>query len=360
MRLPITLETSNPSDVCKNPPPKPTDWFMIPSSNANKRPRSHRQAPGWQLPWLAALWLAGTCSAMGLQLEPAQVECGRPAPVTPAPPEAARQRLAQSQAVRGQRYIAWAWLGSPTQRYPHAALGSTTHAASLHVLTRDAGGGLQELIYSLPVRRVFEDRVPRLVDIDDDGRDEIILVEADALEGAAMVVFGLRANTTATTGGASGGPAAALHLAELARGPTAGSAFRWLNPVGVADFDGDGQLDIASVVTPHIGGVLTLHHYRPPRLEPYARAMDVSNHRMGMLEQRLAVIVEQAGHRPAIVLPDMQLGALHALRWVAPGKWQELSDPRPLPARVERLVPFAGGGCLLLANKSWWRVSLTP
>jgi hypothetical protein len=294
---------------------------------------------------------------MGLQLEAAPAECGLPALVAPAPPEAARQRLAQSQAVRGHRDIAWVWLGSPTQRYPHGALGSLTHAASLHVLARTAGAGLQERVYTLPMRRVFEDRVPRLADIDGDGRDEIILVEADAFEGAAMVVFGLR---TPGTGAASSAAPAPLLLTELARGPNAGSAFRWLNPVGVADFDGDGQLDIASVITPHVGGVLTLYHYRPPRLEPYARAMDVSNHRMGMLEQRLAVIVEQAGHRPTIVLPDMQLGALHALRWVAPGKWEELADPLPLPARVERLTPLPGGGCLLLANGSWWRIHLMP
>ncbi|MDP1564897.1 MAG: VCBS repeat-containing protein [Polaromonas sp.] len=294
---------------------------------------------------------------MGLQVEPAQAECSAPAIAAPVPPEAARQRLAQSQVARGERDIAWAWLGSPTRRYPHGALGSPTHAASLHVLARTSGSGLQELVYTLPVRRVFEDRVPRLVDLDGDGRDEIVLVEADAFEGAAMVVFGLRAGATGAT--ASGTPAA-LQLTELARGPNAGSAFRWLNPVGVADFDGDGHLDLASVITPHVGGVLTLYHYRPPRLVPYARAMDVSNHRMGALEQRLAVIVQPAVHRPTIVLPDMQLSALHALRWVAPGKWQELAEPRPLPARVERLTPLAGGGCLLLANGSWWRVTLLP
>ncbi|MDP1955633.1 MAG: VCBS repeat-containing protein [Polaromonas sp.] len=324
---------------------------------AYKRVRPDQTKNIWRLCWLAPLWIAGTCSAMGLQVEPAQAECGVPAPAVSAPPEAARHRLQQSQAVSGQRDIAWAWLGSPTQRYPHGALGSSAHAASLHVLARTPEGGLQQVIYRLPVRRVFEDRVPRLADLDGDGRDEIILVEADAFDGAAMVVFGLRASAT---GPAAGGPQAARHLAELARSPHAGSTFRWLNPVGVADFDGDGRLDLASVITPHVGGVLTLYHYRPPQLEPYARAMDVSNHRMGMLEQRLAVIVEQAGQRPTIVLPDMQLGALHALRWVAPGKWQELADPRSLPARVERLTPLAGGGCLLLANASWWRVSLMP
>ncbi len=278
--------------------------------------------------------------ASALTLTPATPACGVPA-LAPAPlPPAARQRLAQSQPVSGMRDIAWAWLGSPTSRYPHTALGSTLHAASLQVLPAAAQG--QQQTYTLPLHRVFEDRVPRLSDLDGDGRDEIILVEADALRGAALVVFGLRNGV----------------LVELARGPHAGSTFRWLNPVGVADFDGDGRPDLASVTTPHIGGVLTLHHYRPPRLEPYARATEVSNHRMGELEQQLAVIVTQPGQRPAILIPDMQLQTLQALRWDAPGQWTELGRPLALPARAERFTPLDGGGCLRLADGSWWRVAL--
>ncbi|WP_141397449.1 VCBS repeat-containing protein [Polaromonas sp. AER18D-145] len=310
------------------------------------------------LPLLLASWaLAGTSSAMELRVEASSAQCGVHAPAPPAPSAAARQRLPQSQAVQGQKDILWAWLGSPTARYPHAALGSPVHAASLHVLVTGASGASQELVYHLPLHRVFEDRVPRLADLDADGRDEIILVEADALRGAAVVVFGLRASPQPRAArDADSGQA----LSEVARSPYAGATFRWLNPVGVADFDGDGKPDIASVTTPHVGGVLTLYHFRPPRLEVYARAMDVSNHRMGALEQQLAVTVEQSGSRPTIVVPDMQLAALHALRWDAPGQWTELADPKPLPARVERLTPLAGGGCLLLADASWWRVTLMP
>jgi len=288
-----------------------------------------------------ALWhLAGGSNAMGLVLSPASAHCGARAATSPLPPEAAQQRLPQSQAVHGTRDIAWVWLGSPTQRYPHAALGTPLHAGSLHVLA----GGPRALSLTLPLHQVFEDRVPRLADLDGDGRDEILVVQADALRGAALVVYGLRDGA----------------LAELARGPHAGSTFRWLNPVGVADFDGDGRTDVASVTTPHVGGVLTLHHYRPPRLEPYARAMDVSNHRMGALEQQLAVIVAAPGRRPAILVPDMTLGALQALRWDAPGQWTELARAHALPARIERLTPLRGGGCLMLADASWWRVALAP
>lgn len=287
-----------------------------------------------------ALWsTASTAGTLGLARQDA--DClTPPAQLVPAPPGADR-RLAQSELVAGSRDIAWAWLGSPTPRYPHTALGSAWHAGSLHVVP---AGGRAPLSHTLPLDRVYEDRVPRLVDLDGDGRDEIIVVEAEALRGAALVVYGLRDGA----------------LVELARGPHAGSTFRWLNPVGVADFDGDGRNDLASVTTPHIGGVLTLHHYRPPHLEPYARATDVSNHRMGELEQQLAVIVTPPGQRPAILIPDMPLRTLQALRWDAPGQWTEAAAPLPLPARVQRFTPQADGGCLRLVDGSSWRVRLQP
>ena len=327
--------------------------FMTSTSTGQSlRPRLLRR--GWPL-LLALGALSGTSSAMELHIEASSAQCGVHALVPPAPPAAARHRLPQSQAVHGQKDILWAWLGSPTARYPHAALGSPVHAASLHVLVSGASGAVQELVYQLPLHRVFEDRMPRLVDLDADGRDEIILVEADALRGAAVVVFGLRA---APQPRAATGADSRRALSEVARSPYAGGTFRWLNPVGVADFDGDGKPDIASVITPHVGGILTLYHFRPPRLDAYAKAMDVSNHRMGALEQQLAVVIERPGNRPTIVVPDMQLAALHALRWDAPGQWTELADFKPLPARVERLTPLTGGGCLLLTDASWWRVTL--
>ena len=148
-------------------------------------------------------------------------------------------------------------------------------------------------------------------------------------------------------------------LVELARSPHTGSTFRWLNIVGAADFDGDGKLDIAAVTTPHIGGTLKLYHYRPPQLVSYASAMDVSNHLMGSTEQQLAVIVEQPKVRPTVIVPDMSLKALHALRWQANGQWMELSDVMALPAKVQRLTPLKDGACALLADQTWWRVLLT-
>jgi hypothetical protein len=303
----------------------------------------------------AALLLVPRASfAMGLMLESSASNCGLPSPAVLATPAQAAKRLPNSQVARGDKDIQWAWLGSPTMRYPHKALGATTHAGSLHVLVTAPDGSVKEIVYELPFNRVFEDRIPRLMDLDGDGRDEIILVESDALRGSATVVFGLQTETQQVNGHKK-----LPELVERARSAQTGSTFRWLNPVGVADFDGDGKLDIASVITPHVGGLLTLYHYAPPKLEQFAQAMDTSNHRMGDLEQQVAVIVAQKGVRPTIIVPDMQLKALHALRWDAPGQWKELADVKPLPSTVQRITPLPNGACVLLTDATWWRVQLT-
>ncbi len=259
-------------------------------------------------------------------------------------PAAAAKRLPGSSTASGQRDIAWAWLASPTARYPHASMGSPLHSGSLHALSRD--GKLFSL--ELPKQRVLEDLQPRLVDLDGDGRDEIVVIEADSERGAALVAYGL--------------PTQGDKLQERARSAYLGLPFRWLNPVGFADFDGDGKLDIASITTPHIGGVLTLYHYKPPRIEPYAKVPDVSNHQMGDPNLQMHAVLSLPGQRPTVVVPDMSRRALHALRWeVIAGKaqWKELADVKPLPGRVTYLMPAsASAACAQLNDGSWWRIEL--
>ena len=259
-------------------------------------------------------------------------------------PSAAAKRLPGSTAAQGQRDIAWVWLGTPTARYPHASMGSPVHAGSLHALSRE--GKLFQL--ELPKQRVWEDLQPRLIDLDGDGRDEIVVIEADTERGAALVAYGL--------------PSAGSALQERARSTWLGLPFRWLNPVGFADFDGDGKLDIASITTPHIGGVLTLYRYAPPRIEPYAKVPDVSNHQMGDPNLQMHAVVSLPGQRPTVIVPDMSRRALHALRWeTVSGKaqWKELADVKPLPGRVTYLMPAStSSACALLGDGSWWRIDL--
>ncbi len=307
--------------------------------------------------------LAASFPVAALDLQRSTAYCGVPQVTAPKPPQAAAKRLQHSQVAAGSRDIAFAWLAAPTMRYPHRSLGSTEHAAAIHVQSHVSTGRVQELVYKLPLTRVFEDLILRLVDLDADGRDELVVVESDLLRGAAVVVLGLRPVTKPV---AAAGQGEQLALVELARSPYAGSSFLWLNPLGFGDFDGDGKTDVAAVITPHIGGTLTLYRYQPPHLEPFAKAMDVSNHRMGAVEQDLGVVVPPKGpsQRTSIVVPDMTRRALHWLQWGPAGatssknQWNEMSDLMALPALVERMLPAPQGACLQMSDGAWWKLAL--
>ena len=169
-------------------------------------------------------------------------------------------QLPHSSAGQGEHDIARAWLVASTDRYAHGVLGDTLEAAGLEVLMTD-GQRLRQLLET----DVFEDLLPRVQDLDGDGRDEIILVRSNNQVGARLSVWGVRNGK----------------LKELAHGPAIGHGNRWLNPVGAADFDADGRIEIAYVQTPHIGGILRIVEYKTGELIEEYRAKGFSNHHIG-------------------------------------------------------------------------------
>lgn len=190
--------------------------------------------------------------------------------------------------------IAAAWYAEPTTRYGHGILGDAIEAGTLVV--RDGAGTEHHL--QLPEHHVFEDRFPRLADIDGDGRDEIVTIRSDVRQGAAIAVYRL---------GASG-------LEELASIPTIGRSNRWLNVAAIADLTGDGRLDIALVKTPHIGGTLEIWSLKGDKLERVASARGFSNHAIGTREQRLSVAIDLTGDGVAdLALPSADRGTLRLM-----------------------------------------------
>jgi hypothetical protein len=169
--------------------------------------------------------------------------------------------IPHARVVKGTRDIRAAWFASPTGRYGHGVLGDRIEAAALKV--RTASGGFPS--HELADDSVFEDLTPRLADIDGDGRDEIIAVHSYADNGAAVALLGLRDG----------------QLVRLAESDPIGLPYRWLNPVGAGDFDGNGVSEIAVVQTPHIGGILILYRWQGARLVETARRFGFSNHAMG-------------------------------------------------------------------------------
>lgn len=88
-----------------------------------------------------------------------------------------------------------------------------------------------------------------------------------------------------------------------AQSPAIGTPMRWLNPVGVADLDGDGQAEIAAVITPHIGGTLKVYRRVGDKLFEISALTGFSNHVYGSPQLAMSAPVSIGG-RMYLLVPD--------------------------------------------------------
>lgn len=236
------------------------------------------------------------------------------------------EALPDGVASVGTGAVSRAWLVFPTGRYDHAILGDGIEASGVRV--ERASGERQTL--RLPDGSVFEDRYPRLADLDGDGEDELVLVRSYLERGAALVAL------KSTPQG----------LEILAESAPIGLAHRWLNPVGTGDFDRDGSVELAAVVTPHIGGVLTLYKRDGDRLVPAYRMAGFSNHRIGSsLLGQSAVLDLDGDDTPDLVVPAPGFRELRFIS-IVDGALQEvrkLSHSSPIVTALE-IVDLDGDG----------------
>ena len=208
--------------------------------------------------------------------------------------------------VSSSKTIRAAWLTGSTQRYRHAILGDDVEASGFAVI--DRSGKRYEV--ELDENSVFEDRKVRIADIDKDGLEELILVRAYKKSGAALVVYGIRNNK----------------LVKIAETPSIGLSNRWLNPAVVADIDNDGELEIAYVETPHIGGILHVLNLRKGKLVYKYKSFSTSNHGIGSRIQELAAAVDWNGDGVTdIALPNANRTAMKIVSY-AKRKPQELAQ----------------------------------
>lgn len=170
----------------------------------------------------------------------------------------------------------------PTRRYPHGVLGDDIEWGTL-LITADMCQGcetrdVRRFAIKLPETRVFEDTEPRLVDLDGNGHPSVVVVESDATQGARLAIYTQAGFQTGT--------------------PFIGRRNRWLAPIGAADLDGDGRIELAYIDRPHLAKTLRVWRYEDGLLTEVAQQTGLTNHRIG--ERDIA-----GGLRTCSGLPEM-------------------------------------------------------
>ena len=173
------------------------------------------------------------------------------------------------------------------------------------------------LQYNLSAESVFEELTPRLYDIDGDGDDEIFLVRSNLYDGAAVSVL-----TVGATGLEVFGEAYPIGLAHL-----------WISPLDAPDFDGEGVMEVAAMVAPHLQGLPSFYNRERQRLKQFAAAPGFSTHYIDSSILGMSVILDaHSDGRPGIVLPSLDRETLYTVGLEDPGK---LESSKPCIMTVE-------------------------
>lgn len=252
--------------------------------------------------------------------------------------------LPDHRVARGSKGIAEAWLADRTGRYRHFVLGANYEAGSLYA--RLADGRIVKL--TLEQHSVFEDRQPRLADLDGDGRDEIVVVRSRLDRGASVAVVAVVGDK----------------LAIVAETPPTGRPNTWRNPAAIVDLDGDGRPEILEVQMPHVLGRLRVWALQPGkemRLRQIAELDDVSNHMAGSAALALSAVTDFDGDgRPDLIIPSLDRRAIRVISF-ASGPRETARRPLPSPAVGDfRLERRAGKPLVVIDLGSGKSYEMTP
>ena len=227
----------------------------------------------------------------------ALVAAGAAAAACQMPPHETTKMPQTVRLVDGGTPLAGAWFDGPTTRYPHGVLGDAIEPTMLLAYSPHARSSCGEIRAASGADHVFEDVAPRQVDLDNDGTAEIIVVRSHQNLGAQLAIY------KDTRDGA---------LSLIATTPYIGRQNRWLAPLGAADLDGDGAIEIAYVDRPHLAKILRVWRFEKNALTEVARMSGFTNHRIG--ETDIAGGIRTCAGVPEIVVANADWSQIKLVR----------------------------------------------
>lgn len=188
----------------------------------------------------------------------------------------------------------------PAQRYGHDILGNTPEWANL---TLDWGpsadpaytGGAPALVMRLE-DGIFEDVAPRVIALDTDPLPEVLVVNSERGRGARLMILDVNADGI-----------------RAITGPFIGQQNRWYAPLGAADLDGDGTVEVMWIDRPHLAKELRIAQVRGDTLVEVAALAGLTNHRIG--EPDIAGGIRTCNGTPEMILATGNWSDLVAITW---------------------------------------------
>lgn len=186
-------------------------------------------------------------------------------------------------------------LTKPSTRYPHGIVGDALEATEITLVETEPS--LQVVLrIAIPGQGVVEGLAPIWADLNGDGQREIIVTVSDSEQGAQVVVY------------AESGE-------RIGLGPAVGQGSRWRHQIAVAPFGPNGEIELAEVLTPHIGGIAGFYRLGAESLDLLAQQGGVTSHAIGSrnLDMGLAGDLDGDG-QPELVVFNQRFTELTALR----------------------------------------------
>ncbi|MCB0224028.1 MAG: hypothetical protein KDI02_10085 [Anaerolineae bacterium] len=185
-------------------------------------------------------------------------------------------------------------LTGPSTLYPHAVLADNLEATGITLIeTRP----IPRVVTTIPIPEpsVVEGIAPIWADLTGDGVREIIVTLSNADQGSQLVVFSEAGD-------------------QIAAGPAVGQVNRWRHQIAVAPFGLAGELELADVLTPHLGRITEFFQLDDNALEVVATVSGYTSHRLGSrnLDSAAAADFDGDGHVELLIPnPDFtEFGAL--------------------------------------------------
>lgn len=185
-------------------------------------------------------------------------------------------------------------------RYAHAVVGDDVEGTVLTIFATDTLEIQAEVI--LPNNDVFEGISSFWADIDEDGEaNELVVTVSNTNDGGQIRVY--RTNGEL-----------------LAQGPAIGQGYRWRHQLAFGAFGANGENEIVSVLTPHIGGWVEYYRYQDGQLEIVTSRSGYTSHMIGSANLDMAVAGDFNGDgQLEMVVTDQSRQTISGLQRTAAG-----------------------------------------